>query len=317
MNTTAPPSPEAKRLQTVLERLPNWAQGMVGTEDRIQVLHQKIVGYMNNDPQYEIIDAYDALFEFGMSDLAQSLLLAGQNQLPQAITLMRQACQRLLSSVGLDILFMKPSGRKAVISSLDSIAQDMMAALSTGQLKQVRQFYTVLKDALDNGYGVNTAPQLNDTWRYSAMVLSIVGEYVEQPIDLDKLRLPRDPAWMPLVQQWNTANEDEVQRVLLDACDVHVSRIGLTNKEFDSGKFEFDSPYLAVYPAEILAVLRLRESQGLTAPTLDHPLMKTPYAGITSGADVAQEPDELLEGLLAAARRRDPDIMQAWDQAAN
>ena len=50
------------------------------------------------------------------------------------------------------------------------------------------------------------------------------------------------------------------------ACDTHVERIALTERESDSGKFEFGSEFLAVHPTEILAVLRLRDLLGLPNP---------------------------------------------------
>ncbi|EHK64143.1 hypothetical protein KYC_21601 [Achromobacter arsenitoxydans SY8] len=102
---------------------------------------------------------------------------------------------------------------------------------------------------------------------------------------------------------------------LIAACDLHVARIALTEREADSGDFEFDTPLLAVHPTEILAVLRLRDLLGLPNPAhIDHPLMQTPYAQITCTPNIlgtlgAQ--DDLLENFLDTVRQRDPQVLPA------
>ncbi|KAF0866249.1 hypothetical protein PLD_06165 [Pseudomonas sp. LD120] len=84
----------------------------------------------------------------------------------------------------------------------------------------------------------------------------------------------------------------------------------MTEREDDSGKFEFGSVFLAVHPTEILAVLRLRDLLGLPNPKeIDHPLMKTPYAAITCLPGAVTERDELLEQFLAVVRQRDPQVL--------
>ncbi|RBL82006.1 hypothetical protein DDE05_40645 [Streptomyces cavourensis] len=77
-----------------------------------------------------------------------------------------------------------------------------------------------------------------------------------------------------------------------------------------SKNFEFGSVFLAVHPTEILAVLRLRDLLGLpNPPVIDHPLMQTPYAAITSQPGEITERDELLERYLATVRQRDPHVL--------
>ncbi|EDW2056462.1 hypothetical protein S518_004344 [Salmonella enterica subsp. enterica] len=102
---------------------------------------------------------------------------------------------------------------------------------------------------------------------------------------------------------------------LISACEVHVARIALTERESDSGNFEFDTPLLAVHPTEILAVLRLRDLLGLPNPTqIDHPLMRTPYAQITCTPAFLTSRglrDKLLEQFLNTVRKRDPSVLPA------
>ncbi|KAA9001379.1 hypothetical protein FJU30_09200 [Affinibrenneria salicis] len=61
---------------------------------------------------------------------------------------------------------------------------------------------------------------------------------------------------------------DKFLPVLLGACDTHVERIAVTEREASqrAQQFEFNSVFLAVHRTETLAVLRLREIAGLTNP---------------------------------------------------
>ncbi|RBL80544.1 hypothetical protein DDE05_50555 [Streptomyces cavourensis] len=168
---------------------------------------------------------------------------------------------------------------------------------------------------LDGGYGVHDGhnPDIGTTLRYAAFGLTIIGNWLDQPLNLDKYALPSDPAWGPLVSMWRTPEPDKLLPVVLAACNTHVERIALTERESDSGNFEFDTPLLAIYPTEILAVLRLRDLLGLSNPTqIDHPLMQTPYAQLTCTPTFLtsrDRPDELLNRFLDMVRRRDPEVL--------
>ncbi|EAM6532126.1 hypothetical protein CGZ11_11775 [Salmonella enterica] len=179
-----------------------------------------------------------------------------------------------------------------------------------------KKFRQVIFTALEHGYGIDNGhddPGPN-TLRYAAMGLSIIHDWLQIPLDLDKLGLPRDPAWGPLIKHWNNPDPAKLQSVLYGACDIHIERIALTEREVNTGDFEFGSEFEAVHPTEILAVLRLRDMLNLPNPELDHPLMNTPYAQITARPGQIVQPDRLLEAFLFKARERDPQIMAEWDK---
>ncbi|GHS81408.1 hypothetical protein PAGU2196_22420 [Pseudomonas sp. PAGU 2196] len=166
---------------------------------------------------------------------------------------------------------------------------------------------------MEGGYGVedgNSLP-IGTTLRYAAFGLTIISDWLGKPLDLDKHALPRDPAWGQLVAHWREPDPDKLAPILVAACDTHVQRIALTSRELDSGNFEFGSPFEAVYPAEILAILNLRRSLGLPNPSIDHPLMKTPYAQLTCPPGMRFEADDLLMRFMAAACKHDPDAVPA------
>ncbi|MBN3857764.1 hypothetical protein G3N59_30700 [Paraburkholderia sp. Ac-20340] len=185
-----------------------------------------------------------------------------------------------------------------------------------GQPQLVKPFHQVVFAGIDGGYGVDDGhnPPLGSTLRYAAFGLSIIGDWLGEPLDLDKHKLPRDPAWGLLVANWREPDPAKLLPILVQACDTHVERIAVTGREVDveSAKYEFGSVFEAVYPAEILAVLRLREMEGLSNPErIDHSLMQTPYARITCRPGELPLQDELLDRFIATVRRRDPQVLPA------
>lgn len=90
-------------------------------------------------------------------------------------------------------------------------------------------------------------------------------------------------------------------RVALEmCCDYHGLRTG------ESGYQEFyDSPF-NIFPAEILAVFRLREMQGLTMLPIEHELLNSPLGKLP--AAVQCPPDELLQKIIDTVAREHPEI---------
>ncbi len=201
------------------------------------------------------------------------------------------------------------------IGDLDGFTDLMFGTIALGQPDIAKALYSTVIGGLGGGYGVNDGhnQDIGTTLRYAAFGLSIIGDWLGQPVDLDKYALPRDPAWGPLVSLWRTPDPDTLLPALLAACETHVERIARTERESDSGNFEFDTPLLAVHPTEILAVLRLRDLLGLANPRqIDHPLMQTPYAQITCVPLFLTSRgirDELLDKFLDTVRRRDPQVL--------
>lgn len=191
------------------------------------------------------------------------------------------------------------------------MTQQMFYTLAIGQLDMIVPFHRAVITGLENGYGVRDGHDLpiGTTLRYAAFGLTIIGDWLGKPLDLDKHALPRDPAWGQLVAHWREPDPEKLLPILLDACDTHVERIALNSREVDSGNFEFGSPFEAVYPAEILAIKNLRHSLGLETPFIDHPLMKSPYAMLTLPPNTPLEHDELLEQFLKAACRYNPEAV--------
>ena len=257
------------------------------------------------------VDGLFGFFALGMQEVKKSLLAAGAGQWASANQHMAFGFARMLYSKTIDINTLKGS-RGEAIGNLDDATHLMLGAIATGQPKLVKPFHDTLFAGIEGGYGIRDGHDLplRAKLRYAAFGLTIIGDWLDQPLDLEKHALPRDPAWGQLVANWRNPDLDAFLPALLLACDTHVERIALNEREDGSGKFEFGSEFLAVHPTEILAVLRLRDLLDLPNPReIDHPLMKTPYAAITCQPGAITERDELLDRFLAVVRQRDPQVL--------
>ncbi|WNN39718.1 hypothetical protein RIN61_00010 [Pseudomonas inefficax] len=255
--------------------------------------------------------ACNQIFKAGMNNIGKGLQLATQHPYgPASLDFVSGITQMLIAEA---ILIQKLAHTKeSSISNLDGTTHLMLCALATGRFELVEPFHQAIFTGIHNGYGVSDGHNLpiGTTFRYAAFGLTIIGDWLGKPLDLDKHALPRDPAWGQLVAHWREPDPDKLAPILVAACDTHVERIALTSRELDSGNFEFGSPFEAVYPAEILAILNLRRSLGLTNPSpIEHPLMQTPYARLTCPPGMRFEPDELLLQFLAAVCKHDPAAM--------
>ncbi len=297
-------STNSSRLTSSLKSIKKWASADASLEKH------RVIDYINGNDSIAI--AADEIFRLGINDIGKSLLQASENPYLKAPRTIAIGILKLLVANSVIVENLKGTTRFG-LDDLDGITHVMLCALATGQFTVVVPCHDAVFSGINNGYGVRDGhnPPIGTTLRYAAFGLSIIGDWLDKPLDLDKHALPRDPAWGQLVAHWREPDPDKLMPMLVTACDTHVERIALTSRELDSGNFEFGSPFEAVYPAEILAILNLRRSLGLPNPSIDHPLMKTPYARLTCPPGMRFEPDELLMRFLAAACKHDPDAVPA------
>lgn len=303
---------QKSRLDKTLPDVNSWALGAVAWPIS-DPKHNYIEQYANEKADF--FEALAHLHDFGMAEVGNSLLTAVQHPNTPSITHMAHGFSRMIHANCIDILRLK--GRTKTINfGLDSVILKILGAIALGMPALAKKSHQIVFTALEQGYGIENGHENSgpETLRYAAMGLSIIHEWLEIPLDLEKLNLPRDPAWGPLVKYWNDPDPAKLQSILYSSCDIHIERIALTEREVNSGNFDFVSEFTAVHPTEILAILRLRQMLDLPSPELDHPLMNTPYAQITAVPGQVTQPDSLLEAFLTKARERDPQVMAEWDR---
>jgi hypothetical protein len=124
-----------------------------------------------------------------------------------------------------------------------------------------------------------------------------------------------EPIYENLLAHWRTPNPDDLVPCLLAACDRHTHQTG---RESSKNHYDFSTPALMRVPIEILFLFRLREWEGLTNPTLDHPLMVAPFDKLPPEQPVPPL-DDLMQAVLKRAREDWPnyDEVLALDNLKN
>ena len=107
-----------------------------------------------------------------------------------------------------------------------------------------------------------------------------------------------EPIYEFILSQWRTPNADSLRVPILAACDRHTHQARQdTNKQF----YDFRRYPQMYQPFEVLLLLRLRQWEHLSIPTLDHPLLETPLGRLPD--EVPEYTDDLLQSVVARAEK--------------
>gem|GEM_PF-4683099 len=144
-------------------------------------------------------------------------------------------------------------------------------------------------------------PQNFNGWKINPlqpMLLQLYAFWRNIEINWQNYPKARFGVYRNLFDAWN--EPAKLRTALEMCCDYHLLRTG------EAGYQEFyDSPFNIV-PAEILAVYRLREMQGLPTPTVEHELLNSPLGKLP--APVHSPPDELLQRIIDTVSREHPNF---------
>ena len=106
-----------------------------------------------------------------------------------------------------------------------------------------------------------------------------------------------------LLASWRSDDPGSLVSGVIAAANYHVAR---SREHTNDVTFEFADEFFQLYPAEILAVYRLREQAGLANPEVGHPLFATPLGRLQP--IVPPKSDPLLDGVLRRAKEQLPTL---------
>lgn len=106
--------------------------------------------------------------------------------------------------------------------------------------------------------------------------------------------------YQELLDAWD--DEQAFATALVKVCDYHVEH----SIEERVAHAEFVSVPHNVFPAEILAVKRLRNAAGLPWPAVEHPLLNTPLAQLPTS--IPQVRSDMLDRVASAAQAALPEV---------
>jgi hypothetical protein len=176
----------------------------------------------------------------------------------------------------------------SLASRAEKYALSLASALVFGRKFEAERFATYLRALLTDDSIVS-----RDHWRYHG-----VGQFILQLVALAAHKSPEafhslgpeSGPYMRIIESWG--EPELLARAICDAADFHCQRIEDKSNKFFS---EFrDAPY-DFFPAEILAIYKVREELGLETPAVDHPLLQTPFSTPTGNYNDVN--DEMLDFL--------------------
>jgi len=118
--------------------------------------------------------------------------------------------------------------------------------------------------------------------------------------------------WQKLFDNWREADPAQFGKIVFEAAETHVvqsheAELGKKEKRFDVEKAAY-----WIWPISLLAVLRLREWEGLSNPTMTHPLfLNNPFCALK--APIKREPNALLEAAQERFARENPGVATISD----
>lgn len=101
----------------------------------------------------------------------------------------------------------------------------------------------------------------------------------------------------------NWEDQAGLKKALFQAADYHAANL---EDKSDEDVAEFNAVPIDIMPAELISIQRVREKLGLETPSIDHPLMKTPFAN--PPRDLKFAPDDLLTKVVDKVRTIIPEL---------
>jgi hypothetical protein len=141
-----------------------------------------------------------------------------------------------------------------------------------------------------------------DRWRrpFEPFMVHLFARWKKLPIPPSALPCPPLGVYQELLDAWS--KDQDFAAAVVTACDYH----GEHSVEERIAHAEFVSDPHNVFPAEILAVKRVREEEGLPWPTIDHPLLNTPLAQLPPS--LPRIHNDLLGRVAGAVRSVLPEV---------
>jgi hypothetical protein len=151
-------------------------------------------------------------------------------------------------------------------------------------------------------HNFTTGEGLYNGWSspFEPFMLHLFARWKKLPPPHSALPCPPLGVYQELLNAWD--NEQGFAAAVIKACDYH----GEHSVEGQTAHAEFVRIPHNVFPAEILAVKRVRDEVGLPWPTVDHPLLNTPLARVPPSLPHIHT--DLLDRVVVAVRSVLPEV---------
>lgn len=194
----------------------------------------------------------------------------------------------------------------------DKYGQTLSQILATGWRDQAelvaRHGFKELNRLMDRGISYG---------RLGWFMLELAKDWLKADVSLDsefrEHEVKNLGAYDALLAGWREKAPAKFDALMSEMAEYHLSQSQDPDREDDW--FEFEDHGFWLFPAELLAVLRLREWEGIANPPLSHPLFSvTPLATLRPAPDWPK--DEILDRAEAKFRDFYPDTPSVADLPA-
>ena len=162
-----------------------------------------------------------------------------------------------------------------------------------------------LIDVAHRDQTVNADVTRKDGWgkgTNDAFLIFLFAQAFDLPTHYKPVK-PLIPEYQELLDGWRTDDKAAFQQAMQAAAEFHISRSKDTT---DKNKYEFDTSFDRVFPAELLAVQALRRRDGLPEFETEHALIDTPWSVIRDLPET--EPHPLAVAVETRLRRDYPQF---------
>ncbi|MCL2713407.1 MAG: hypothetical protein FWD68_02110 [Alphaproteobacteria bacterium] len=120
--------------------------------------------------------------------------------------------------------------------------------------------------------------------------------------------------WRELLANWRETDLEKFEKIMFRAADVHVAQSREAEEDDDDETMHFDVEETAywMWPITLLAVLRLREWEGLKNPAMTHPLFRESPLGQLQ-EPLERQPNDLLTAAQERFGRENPGMFSLAD----
>ena len=188
-------------------------------------------------------------------------------------------------------------GKSLLMNNFNKTSLLLAKAITLGCWTEAEQIAEVARFALADRrreYGELLCGFNEVNWTSVApFVLNLYAQWSGKPFPMDDLPLRSMQAYEPLLSLWQSEDLEALGKALTAACDFHMER----SNPSKAGNSEFSSAAQILFPVEILALLRLRETKGLANPAINHPLLQTPIGRLHEIKSVPH--DEMMDRAVA------------------
>jgi hypothetical protein len=268
----------------IAQSMKDWLQDSSNRELLVDSSRQEIEDYLQgrSNDLISVAMNLDAMSSWYLTDAVAALLEQRENGLTELYR------AHYYGTWHVRILARLFSDKPKPQFSLNHLGITLARSIALGLFDEAQEIGRIILGGLKSGlvHGASV------TW-VGVFMLHLFGSWQQIEVWMPEKEFMPLGGYKALLASWRTEDASLFTAAALEACDFHTQ---ISGDLIDGRIVDFWRLIYRIYPVEILAVLRLREAQGLSLPPLPHPLMDGPLGRLYPVLRV--EPDNFLATVI-------------------